>query len=82
MTGKALDTAEVKQILSEQMPEYMVPPYITYLDEMPVTKNGKLDKKRLPRPEAESSAAYRKPETKAERAVAETFEEMPLAGPM
>ena len=76
VTGKALDTAEVKQILSEQMPEYMVPPYITYLDEMPVTKNGKLDKKRLPRPEAESSAAYRKPETKAECAVAETFEEI------
>ena len=45
VTGKALDTAEVKQILSEQMPEYMVPPYITYLDEMPVIKNGKLDKK-------------------------------------
>lgn len=76
VTGKALDTAEVKQILSEQMPEYMVPPYITYLDEMPVIKNGKLDKKRLPRPEAESSAAYRKPETKAECAVAETFEEI------
>jgi tyrocidine synthetase III len=37
----------IKESLSAVLPEYMVPPYFVPLPEMPVTPNGKLDKKAL-----------------------------------
>jgi natural product biosynthesis luciferase-like monooxygenase protein len=46
----APDTSELKQHLRKQLPEYMVPNDIVVLDVMPLTPNGKLDRKQLPSP--------------------------------
>jgi len=40
----------IKEILSEKLPEYMIPSYIIQLDRMPITPNGKIDRKKLPAP--------------------------------
>ncbi|WP_323383933.1 amino acid adenylation domain-containing protein, partial [Streptomyces calidiresistens] len=44
------DTAAVRQRAAGFLPEYMVPSTITVLDRMPLTTNGKLDPRELPRP--------------------------------
>ncbi|MCF7505109.1 non-ribosomal peptide synthetase [Vibrio sp. L3-7] len=57
--------ALVKQHLSEHLPDYMVPPILIGLDEMPLSPNGKRDRKALPAPEWQS-IEYRAPETELE----------------
>ncbi|WP_258191652.1 non-ribosomal peptide synthase/polyketide synthase, partial [Pseudomonas fluorescens] len=43
---------QLKAALREQLPDYMVPAYLVFLQRMPLTPNGKLDRKALPRPDA------------------------------
>ena len=41
------DKKEVHHILSEKLPFFMVPGVLTQLENMPLTKNGKIDRKAL-----------------------------------
>jgi amino acid adenylation domain-containing protein len=43
-----IDAGQIKQYLREKLPEYMVPAAIMELDALPLTANGKIDRKRLP----------------------------------
>ncbi|WP_323114777.1 non-ribosomal peptide synthetase [Pseudomonas guariconensis] len=51
-TAGAIDTSALKAALAERLPEHMQPAQLMVLDCMPVTANGKLDRRRLPAPEA------------------------------
>jgi amino acid adenylation domain-containing protein/non-ribosomal peptide synthase protein (TIGR01720 family) len=47
-------TSELRRYLKEKLPERMVPLLFVLLDQFPLTPNGKVDRRALPRPELES----------------------------
>lgn len=49
--GKAIRRAELREHLQHMLPEYMVPAAIMVLKQMPLSANGKLDRKALPEPD-------------------------------
>ncbi|WP_426333525.1 amino acid adenylation domain-containing protein [Paenibacillus silvae] len=46
-----LSAAELKSMLSRELPAYMIPTYLIQLDRLPLTTNGKVDRRSLPAPE-------------------------------
>ncbi|MDR2045182.1 MAG: amino acid adenylation domain-containing protein [Clostridium sp.] len=55
--GEAVSPKEIKAYLASKLPEYMVPQYITVLDEWVLTPNGKVDRKNLPEPDRNRCAS-------------------------
>ena len=53
-TGESIEDEELKKFLEPLIPDYMMPSFFVYLDKMPVTPGGKIDKKALPEPEISS----------------------------
>lgn len=57
----AIDTAALKNFLQANLPDYMVPAHFIHLTAMPLTANGKVNKKLLPDIQQFSAAAYEPP---------------------
>ncbi|MFD6889356.1 amino acid adenylation domain-containing protein [Streptomyces sp. NPDC059957] len=75
--------AAVRDRLTGRIPSYMVPAVIVPLDRIPVTPNGKIDRKALPAPAASDTRACEVPLSGAtEEMVAELFAEVLGAGPV
>ncbi|TCW37425.1 bacitracin synthase 3 [Laceyella sacchari] len=64
--------------LSAILPHYMIPSYFVEMDKIPLTPNGKVDKKALPEPEGrvQTSAEYVAPQTPMETLLAQIWEEV------
>ncbi|MGY4761311.1 non-ribosomal peptide synthase/polyketide synthase [Paenibacillus caseinilyticus] len=73
-----MDAAEVRGYLKESLPPYMVPAYLVPLDVMPLTSNGKIDRRALPEPEfgAAADGDYAAPRTDMEARLAEVWSEV------
>jgi len=55
--GRELNAGRLRAYLSEQVPHYMVPGTLVILDQLPLTANGKVDRKALPAEEPRSGNA-------------------------
>ncbi|MBS2080265.1 AMP-binding enzyme, partial [Mycobacterium tuberculosis] len=73
VTGTA-DPAEARAQLTERLPAYMVPAAVVVLDALPLTVNGKLDKRALPAPEYQKRGGeYVAPSNPTEETIAGIF---------
>jgi len=72
--GEAPSVEALRETLKLSLPDYMVPTFFVYLDEFPLTLNGKIDRKALPEPQQEEAEAmFVAPRTPAEQIVADLF---------
>ncbi|WP_287963108.1 amino acid adenylation domain-containing protein, partial [Alcanivorax sp.] len=70
------DNREVwQQALADALPEYMVPALFMVLEALPLSPNGKLDRKALPAPQWQARE-YRAPQTETEQQLASLWEEL------
>lgn len=72
-SGLPLDNKNLLELLQAQLPAHMVPVVLVPLSELPLSANGKLDRKALPLPVLAAKASGRAPQTATERAVAQAF---------
>jgi amino acid adenylation domain-containing protein/non-ribosomal peptide synthase protein (TIGR01720 family) len=70
-----LDTGELRSFLAGSLPEHMVPAVFVVLDQLPLTSNGKLDRRALPAPDWSGITGpdHVAPRTDTERAVVEIW---------
>jgi amino acid adenylation domain-containing protein len=67
---------ELRSYLKQQLPDYMVPQAVVILAKLPLTSNGKIDRKALPEPEQAQTRTYVAPRTDPERKIAEIWAEV------
>ncbi|MEW5928796.1 MAG: amino acid adenylation domain-containing protein, partial [Gemmatimonadota bacterium] len=78
--GEPVAAAELRGRLRERLPEHMVPGVLVFLDRLPLTANGKIDRRALPAPEHGSAEAYAAPRTPTEETLAGIWAEVLGAG--
>ena len=67
---------KLKEILSKYLPDYMIPTYFVKVENFPVTKSGKLDRKALPKPEFDLDSNYVAPRNSIENELVNIYKEI------
>jgi len=77
-TGEAQTAEHLREHAAGSLPQYMVPAAFVYLERMPLTPNGKLDRKALPGPldSAYVSRTYEAPLGEIEQTLAQLWSEL------
>jgi amino acid adenylation domain-containing protein len=76
-TGNEHQAADLREHLKKNLPEYMVPSYFIQVERIPLTPNGKLDRKALPEPDpGASDAEYTAPRNDVEKKLVELWREI------
>ncbi|HTQ80792.1 MAG TPA: amino acid adenylation domain-containing protein, partial [Thermoanaerobaculia bacterium] len=75
-SGAAPGAGELRAYLKERLPEYMVPAAFVELPSLPITANGKVDRRALPAPEWAAEGRYVAPRNPVEELLASIFAEV------
>ena len=87
LTGDRVEDggAELRGLVAGRLPDYMVPSAFVWIDAIPLTANGKLDRAALPapaQPNPDSGRAFAPPRDAFERQLAAVWEEVLGTGPI
>jgi amino acid adenylation domain-containing protein len=76
VSGKKLESSNLKEHLSKELPDYMIPLYFVYIDRLPLTLNGKVDTKTLPLPKLKLGSGYVSPRDHLEEELVKIWAEI------
>ncbi|MER7989945.1 amino acid adenylation domain-containing protein, partial [Streptomyces noursei] len=78
VVGNGVQSRQLAEFLGASLPAYMIPTAFVVVDGLPLTANGKVDRRALPEPDLSglSEAEYVAPRTPVEEAVAGVFAEV------
>lgn len=78
VSEKMYNVNELIERLKKYLPDYMIPSYFIKLNEMPLTTNGKIDRKALPEPNSEinTGAVYEEPRNEIENVLVKVWEQV------
>ncbi|MCP4154755.1 MAG: amino acid adenylation domain-containing protein, partial [bacterium] len=77
-TPQNISLSEMKRFLSGHLPEYMIPSFFVYLEKIPLTPNGKVDRKALDKYETnvKSGTRYVAPASEIEKTIAGIWQDI------
>jgi thioesterase domain-containing protein/aryl carrier-like protein len=76
---ESISLTDLREALSKDLPDYMVPSVFVELEEFPRLPNGKVDQRALPAPDLTATSAkpdYAEPTTETEKILAQTWEKV------
>ncbi len=74
--GRQSESARtLREYLKGKLPDHMSPAYYVFLDRLPLTENGKVDRKALPNPEQPAAAVYVAPRTTMQQLIAKVWQQ-------
>lgn len=78
VSTRSIAAIELRQYLEQSLPSYMIPAFFINLEEMPVTINGKIDKRSLPKPDknVDTGAVYVAPRNAIESKLVSIWQEV------
>jgi len=78
VSEKEFTVSEIKLFLSNELPEYMIPSYFVRLEKLPLSPNGKINRKALPEPQAniKTGIEYIAPRNEIEKKIAELWKDI------
>lgn len=80
ITGEeAISTLELREYIAKELPYYMIPAHFIQLDKIPLSHNGKVDRKALPEFDGSQlniNRTYIRPKTDTEKVIAEIWKDV------
>ena len=73
-----MTVGDLREYLAKELPDYMIPSYFVQIESMPLTSNGKVDKKALPEPDGDinTGVKYVPPRNEIEEKLVEAWREV------